>query len=172
MRPPVRDMKGNLTAAAAPGTPVLALESGICGGRALSAGDGAHDQEGLAPGRHGLGQLGVRRLVRQVLPGGEEPHERPALLRDVVADRPAQRREAGLERVKDRELGRLALDVELHLALDAGERLQVRREDDPDHDSVCTSTDRTAGRLRTLAAHDSPASVDPYTCPTEIPKHT
>ena len=38
----------------------------------------------------------------------------------------------------------------LHLAADARERAQVRREHDADHGSVCTSTESTAGQV----AHD------------------
>src|SRR6184192_832297 len=38
------------------------------------------------------------------------------------------------------------------------------------HFSVCTSTDNTAGRSRTIGAQLSPASVDAYTCPPVVPK--
>ena len=50
--------------------------------------------------------------MRQVLLTGEEPDERPPLLCDVVADRSAQHRIAGLERVEDRALRDLTLDLE------------------------------------------------------------
>ena len=40
----------------------------------------------------------------------------------------------------------------------------------PDHGSVWTSTERTAGRSRTAALHVSPASADAYTCPPVVPK--
>ena len=58
----------------------------------------------------------------QILLAGEEPHERPAFLSDVVANRSAQRRIAGLERVEHRTLGGLTLDLELHLAVDLRHR--------------------------------------------------
>jgi hypothetical protein len=47
----------------------------------------------------------------------EEPHERPALLRDVVADRPARHRRASLQRVEDRALQGQPRDGDLHLIL-------------------------------------------------------
>ena len=101
---------------------------------------------------------------------GEEPQERPALLRDVVADRPAQHRIAGLERVEDRALRGRALDVELHLAVDLRQRPQMIRKHDADHGSVWTSTDSTAGRSRTIGAQLSPASAEAYTWPPVVPK--
>src|SRR5581483_11084087 len=36
--------------------------------------------------------------------------------------------------------------------------------------SVCTSTESTAGRSRTIGAQLSPASGDAYTCPPVVPK--
>ena len=66
----------------------------------------------------------------------------------------------------------MALDLELHLAVDVRQRAQMRREHDSDHGSVWTSTDRTAGRSRTMGAQLSPASADAYTCPPVVPKYT
>src|SRR4030095_3168755 len=106
----------------------------------------------------------------QILLAGEEPHERPAFLSDVVANRSAQRRVSGLERVEHRTLGGLTLDLELHLAVDLRQRPQMGREHDSDHGSVWTSTDSTAGRLRTMGAQLSPASAEPYTWPPVVPK--
>jgi hypothetical protein len=42
--------------------------------------------------------------------------------------------------------------VELDLAADAGQRPKVCWQDNSDHDRVWTSTERTAGRSRTIAA--------------------
>ena len=92
---------------------------------------------------------------------------RPAV---VVADGPAQHRVAGLERVQDSSLRDLSCDVQLYLAVNVGEGAQVGGEHDPDHGSVCTSTDRTAGRSRTIGDQASPASADTYTCPPVVPK--
>jgi hypothetical protein len=40
------------------------------------------------------------------------------------------------------------------------ERPQMRRKHHADHHSVCTSTESTAGRSRTMGAQVSPASAD------------
>ncbi len=136
----------------------------------LPAGDGPHDQERLlAPGDR-VGKRCLRRFKRQILLAGEEPQERPAPQRAVVADRPAQHRIAGLECVKDRALRSRALNVELDLAVDARQRPQVCREHDPYHGSVWTSTERTAGRSLTIGAQLSPEFADTYTCPPVVPK--
>ena len=71
---------------------------------------------------------------------------------------PQQHRIAGLERVEDRALRDRAVDVELHFAVDVRQGSQMIREDDADHGSVCTSTDSTAGRSRTIGVQLSPPS--------------
>src|SRR5439155_8270945 len=109
----------------------------------------------------------------EIFAAGEEPYERPAPLRDVVADRPAEHRIPCFERVEHRALRNLTLDIEFHLAVDMRELAQMCRERDSDHhDSVWTSTDTTAGRSRTMGAQLSPASADAYTCPPVVPKYT
>src|SRR5688572_8905715 len=138
----------------------------------LAAGHGPDDQERLGAGRDRVGQRGVRRLVGQVLLAGEEPHERSPLVGHVVADRPAQHGMVALERVEDRALRGRSVDVELQLPVDARERPQVRRQHDPDHGSVWTSTETTDGRSRTIGAQLSPASAEAYTCPPVVPKYT
>ena len=72
----------------------------------------------------------------QILFAREEPQERPALLSHVIADRTAQHRIAGLQRVKHRALRDLTFDVELDLAADVRQRPQMWRQYDSDHDSV------------------------------------
>lgn len=62
-------------------------------------------------------------------------------MRNVVADRAAQHRIAGFERVEDRALRKLPLNVERHLAVDTRERPQMRWQHDADHGRVWTSTD-------------------------------
>src|ERR1700732_5065480 len=108
----------------------------------------------------------------QILAAGEEPQERPPLLRDVIADCTSQHRIADLECVEDRALRDRALDVQLHLAGNVRQTSQVWWEHNSDHGSVCTSTDNTAGRSRTIGAQLSPASAEPYTCPPVGPKYT
>ena len=72
--------------------------------------------------------------------------------------------------VEDGLRRRLSLDLDLHLTLDLSEIPQVRWEDDADHLRVCTSTESTAGRSRTMGFQLSPASADAYTCPPVVPK--
>ena len=93
----------------------------------LTSRDSADDQERLRARRDRVGQRGVRKFVGQILRAGKEPDERSALLRDVVADRPAQHRIAGLERIEDRALRRRPFDVELHLPVDLREPAGWRR---------------------------------------------
>ena len=138
----------------------------------LAAGHGPHDQKRLGAHRDRVWQRGVRQVVGQILLAGEEPHERSALLRDLIADRSPQHRIAGLERVEDRALRGPTLNVEIHLAVDLRQRPQMCGEHDSDHGSVWTSTDNTAGRSRTMGAQVSPASADAYTCPPVVPKYT
>jgi len=96
----------------------------------------------------------------QILLAREETQKRPSLLRDVIADGPAQHGVAGLKRLEDRPLCDRTVEFERHLAADMGKRSQVLREYDADHGSVCTSTDSTAGRSRTIGFQLSPASAD------------
>src|SRR6266581_200189 len=138
----------------------------------LAAGDGPYDKKGLRPRRDRIGERGVRRLMGQILPAGKKPQEPPSLLCDVVADRPAQHRIAGLERVQHRALRGRAFDVEEHLGVDMRQRPQLEREHDSDHGIVWTSTENTAGRSRTMGDQLSPASADTYTCPPVVPKYT
>jgi hypothetical protein len=131
---------------------------GLAKGGWLAACHRANDQVGLRAGRYRLGQRDVGRLVRQVQLAGEEPDERPARPALVTADRPAQHRVAGLQRVQDRPLGNRAFDIQSDLAVDPRQRAQVRWEYHPDHGSVWTSTDSTAGRSRTIGSQVSPES--------------
>src|SRR5207245_4787847 len=96
----------------------------------LPAGHGPDDQKRLSAGRDCFRQQVVGGFVREILLAGKEPHERAALVRDLVTDRPAQHRVARLERVEDRALGGFALDVEVHLALDELESASTRRDYD------------------------------------------
>src|SRR5262249_56694071 len=128
------------------------------------------EQEGLAPGRIRLGEGGVGWLVGQVRLTGEEAQHRLAPPGGVVADRAAQPRVAGLQRVEDRALSGRALDGELDLGADLRQRPQMERENDSDHGRVWTSTDSTAGKWETAAAQLSPASAETYTWPPVVPK--
>ena len=102
----------------------------------------------------------------------EEPYERAAFPSRVVADGAAQHRIAGLQCVEDGALRHRALHVERDLVADVRERPQMMRKHDADHRSVCTSTESTGGRSRTIGAQVSPASADAYTWPPVVPKYT
>ncbi len=80
------------------------------------------------------------------------------------------RRRARFERIEHRALRHRAGYLELDLRADTRERLQVLRQGDANHGIVCTSTDNTGGRSRTIALQLSPASADPYTWPPVVPK--
>src|ERR1700730_1007427 len=138
--------------------------------RRLAAGHRPDDQKWLTAGSHRLRQGAIWRVERQVLLAGEEPHQRPPLVRRLIADRPPKHGVAGLEGIKDGLRRRFSLNLELHLALNLGEIPQMRREGDPDHARVWTSTESTAGRSRTMGFQLSPASADAYTCPPVVPK--
>src|SRR6266699_1367914 len=132
--------------------------------RPLSRDARSDNEKLLCAGGNQLRQWRVRRVVRQVPRAREEAQERPALRRDMVADRPAQHRIPCLERVEDRRAREwMAADIERDLASDLRQRLPVRRQHDADHGSVCASTDNTAGRSRTMGAQLSPPAADPYT---------
>src|SRR5262249_7990122 len=174
--PPAPHLRRRTTPCAGHATPAspTPLHRAPTGGREgrLAARHGPHDQVGLRAGRDRGRERCIGRLVRQVLFAREEPDARPALPTVVPADRAAQHRVPGLQRIQDSPLGDLALDLQLHLAVHPGERAQVRGEHYPDHDSVWTSTESTAGRSRTIGAQLSPASADAYTWPPVVPKYT
>lgn len=94
----------------------------------------------------------------QVLLTGEEAHERSSLPGSGIAHRAAQHRELLLYCVQDGSLSGRGLN--LHLAVAARQLAQMRRQHHPDHDSVCASTDNTAGRSRTMGAQLSPESAE------------
>jgi len=138
----------------------------------LTARKRSYDEEGLCPRGNCFGKWGIWRRMGQVRLAGEETQERTALLRDVIADRAAQHWIACLERVEHRTLGGLTLDVDLDLTVDPCQRSQMGWKLDSNHGRVWTSTDRTAGRSRTMSAQLSPPSADAYTWPPVVPKYT
>src|SRR5688572_20350267 len=140
--------------------------------RPLTAGHCADDQKRLFPARHRVGKKRVGRLVRPVFFARIEAQERPPLLGDMVADGAAQHRKLMLERVEHRPLSGAALDVDGHFIGDPRQRTQMRGKQHANHGSVCTSTESTGGRSRTMAVQLSPLSADAYTCPPLVPKYT
>jgi hypothetical protein len=148
-----------------PALPVIAfLTMGMAvdgWGRRSASGDGAQDDQGIVSTSHGGGKRRVGGLVGQVLAGGKKTHEGPPLEGVVVADRPAQRGIALLERVEDGPQRGRPFDLESDLRLRAAEPSQRRGNLDADHGSVWTSTERTAGRSRTIGAQVSPPLDEP-----------
>ena len=140
-----------------------------------TAGDRTQDDERLGPARHGLRQRRIGGVQRQILLAREEAQKGPPLLRRVVADGTAQHGVCGLQCIEHGANGRRAGGFNPNLvSRNAGQRSQVRGEFDADldgtHASVCTSTDSTGGRSRTIAVQLSPASAEAYTWPPLVPK--
>ena len=65
------------------------------------------------------------------------------------------------QRVQHGPLGDRAVHLQLHLAVHLRERAQMGGQHNPDHGSVWTSTDSTAGRSLTIGAQVSPLSAEP-----------
>ena len=123
----------------------------------------ADDVEGLRAVGDGVGQRRVGCFVGHILLAGEEAHERAALLCDLVADGAAQHRIAAFQGVENAVLRNRRRYVKRNLGTDSGQRAQMRRQMNANHGSVCTSTDTTAGRSRTMGIQLSPESAEAYT---------
>ena len=95
----------------------------------LPARNRPNDNKRLLPGRDGIGERGVGRLVGEVFFAGEEAQERAALLRVVVADGSAQHGIARLERVEHGTQRDRSLDFERHLAADVRQVAEMEGED-------------------------------------------
>ena len=136
----------------------------------LASGDRPNDAKGLAPGDHIVRDGRVGGLEGQILPAGEEAQHGAPFFRCVIPNRPTQHGISGLQGIQDRPLGDRPLDLEADLFSNASQVAQVVRQDNPDHGNVWTSTERTAGRSRTIGAQLSPASAEAYTWPPVVPK--
>jgi putative restriction endonuclease len=136
-----------------------------------SARDGSNDCEGLGPLHDGVREMGIRRVVRQVLAASEVAHVGAPLPSRLVPDRSSKRRVRGLKRVKYVRDRRRPWHLDADLGSDGREGPQVGREHDSNrgHGIVCTSTESTAGRCSTIGAHVSPESDDAKTCPPVVP---
>src|SRR5438876_11574915 len=98
--------------------------------------------------------------MRQVLATGKKAHHRPSKMCHVIAHRTSQHRISLFKCVEHRTLTHESLDFEFHFAINTRERAQIRWKDDTNHGNACTSTDKTAGRSRTIGFQLSPASAD------------
>jgi hypothetical protein len=74
--------------------------------------------------------------MRQILLAGEKAQERPALLRELIADRPAQHGIAGFERVEDRSQRDRAVELKFYFAADVRQRSEMLRDYDSDHSGI------------------------------------
>jgi hypothetical protein len=72
----------------------------------------------------------------QILLAGEEAQEWPPLLRDLVADRPAQHGIAGFERVEDRPQRDRAVELKFYFAANVRQRSEMLRDYDADHSGI------------------------------------
>ena len=98
--------------------------------------------------------------MRDILTRGKKADPRASSQCHMLTYCAAQHRVAGLQRLENAVSRYRVIDIQRHFAIATREGLQVMRQDDTDHGSVCTSTDRTAGRSRTIACQLSPSSLD------------
>lgn len=84
--------------------------------------------------------------MRHIFFTGKKPNERTTLVCDVITDSTAERRIAGLESIEKGPVSDRCWHVNLDFSSDTGDRAEVPRQHNPDHGSVWTSTDNTAGR--------------------------
>jgi len=109
---------------------------------------------------HVIGQRHVDRFERKVPLARVKPDELTSLLGQRVTNRTQEHWEGCLEGVDHARRRRRSRHLEFDLTLDVREHLEVGRKDDPDHANVCTSTDNTAGRSRTIGSQESPELAD------------
>jgi hypothetical protein len=74
--------------------------------------------------------------VRQIFLAGEEAQKRPPLLRNLIADRPAQHGVASLQCVEDRALRDRTIDLEFNLTADVRQRTKMLWKLDSNHGSL------------------------------------
>jgi len=98
--------------------------------------------------------------MRQIFSTGKKPHQRPAQLSDVIAHRATQHGISSFELVEYGPLSHSGVKIEFHVAVDTRQRAQMRGQNNANHGSICTSTESTAGRSRTIGFQLSPASAD------------
>ena len=99
--------------------------------------------------------------MREIAFTRKEPHKGATLLRRVIADRSQQHRVGCFNRIEHSALRYRSIDINLNFALNMGQRTQMPwQQYTHHHDSVCTSTESTAGRSRTIGFQLSPASGD------------
>lgn len=99
--------------------------------------------------------------MREILFAGEKAKEGPTLPGLMIAYRSSQHGIASLEGVEDCARGNGRRHFQCDFAVCMGETAEMEWKDDAYHANVCTSTDNTAGKSRTIGFQLSPASADP-----------
>src|SRR5262245_39124347 len=99
----------------------------------LPARDSADNPKRFVAGGNRLGQHLIRRLVRPVFLAGKKTNQRPALFRDMIADRAAEVGKLSFEGVDSRSKRNRRRDVEGDFAVNVGNRSQVVWKKDADH---------------------------------------
>src|SRR5437773_12136762 len=98
--------------------------------------------------------------MRYILPEREEPNEWPAQLSNVIAHCAAEHRITSFERVEYCTLGHGSRNIQLYFAVNPRQRAQMGRQYNANHGRVCTSTESTPGRSRTMGFQLSPPLAD------------
>ena len=88
--------------------------------------------------------------MRQILVAGVKPDQWSAALRRVIPDGSLQHRIASFQRIENRLRCYGLRDPQNDLIVDSGQAPQMERKRDSNHGSVCTSTDNTLGKSRTI----------------------
>jgi hypothetical protein len=96
--------------------------------------------------------------MRQVLLAREEPNEWAPDVRLVISNRSAKYWMRCFERIQYCPLTNVSGYLDLYFVLDVRERPKPLWKYYADHGRVCTSTDMTEGRSRTIGCQVSPLS--------------
>ena len=132
--------------------------------RELAASDGTDNEQRLVAGGDRLRQGGIGRFLGKVFRTRKESHEGAALPRDVIANCAAQHRITRFNCVDHRANRDRAAHLKMNLAayVRQGTKMWGKHHANRSrgHAIVCTSTDNTAGRSRTIGFHVFPESAE------------
>src|SRR5437660_1799313 len=102
-------------------------------GMALTASDGADNQERFFAGCDSFGERSIGRIVGKILFAGKETQEGTTLQSVVIANGSAQHGIASFERVQHRALRDRGSDFERHFAVDVSKVAEMEGENYADH---------------------------------------
>src|SRR4051812_36998266 len=126
----------------------------------LSTRNCTDDQEWFGSIRNRARQRRIGRFMRQIFAARKKTDHWPANLGHMITHCPAEHRIFRFNRVQQRALSQRSVQLKSYLALEVRQRSQIRRKNNANHGSVCASTDKTAGKSRTIGFHLSPASAE------------